>query len=343
MPEERKAKKIKEKRSGEIPRVSIIIPNYNSEAFLDACLDSLYKQIWKDFEVILVDNGSTDRSPQMAENHPLKPVVLRLDKNYGFAHAVNVGLEKSCAKLIALLNNDAQPDPLWLKNLVECAEQYPQMDFFASLVLRLECRDKIESAGVGWSLQARPIPLFAGKSPGRWLRDFEVFLASASAVLFRRRLLEKLGLFDEDYFAYLEDVGFFLKARLAGCRGMLVSKALVYHLGAGTELGDKPGKKRLESQKRVFLIARNRWWLIWDHLPAGLILLLLPLIAFGWLRGLGYHLFISGQIGAFLRGSLAGIFSFPSRRKVRKRVKGLWQIKSSELLKFMKKGFWEMR
>jgi len=300
------------------------------------------KQSYKDFEVIVVDNGSQDNSVNLALSHPLKPIVIKLEKNYGFARAVNLGIEKASSPLIALLNNDAFPDRNWLKNLLLSARAHPEMDFFASLVLRAEEQERIESAGVSWNLQARAEPLFENQVLSPFLKNYEVFLASGTAVLFRRALWEELGGFDEDYFAYLEDVGFFLKARIGGKRGMLVKEAVVYHFGARTELEDRKGKKPIESSQRVYLIARNRWWLVWEHLPLSIIFLLFPLIIWGWFRGLGYHLLISRQIVPFLRGSWKGFFSFPRRQKARKKVFSLWKIKKTRLIKFMKKGFWEL-
>ncbi len=322
-----------------IPKVSVVIPNFNGESFLGACLDSLLAQRFKDFEVIAVDNGSSDRSVSILQTHLLKPRIIRLDQNLGFAGAVNLGLEQAQADLIALFNNDAVADQDWLFELVAGADKNPEFDFFASLILQKESPEKIESAGVRYTLQCRSLPIFENETIGGQVRPVEVFLASAAAVLIRNKLFDRIGKFDPDYFAYLEDLDFFLRARLAGARGMLVPQAVVYHLGAGTELKDQPGRKRMESGQRVYLISRNRWYLIWDNLPLSAIFLLIPLIKLGWLRGFGYHLFRSGRLGDFLKGTWSGFFSMFQRSKKRQTVKALRRIGLGELLGWMQRGF----
>jgi len=315
------------------------MPNFNGRAFLKEGLDSLLGQSFREFELIAVDNGSSDDSIAILQNHPLQPRIIRLEKNLGFAAAINRGLEQARGDLIALFNNDAVADQDWLAELALAADAHPEFDFFASLILRREAPDKIESAGVTYTLQARSWPIFENETAGGQVRPLEVFLASAAAVLVRKKLFEQVGKFDEDYFAYLEDLDFFLRGRLAGARGMLVPKAIVHHFGAGTSLQDAPGKKRMESGQRVYLIARNRWYLIWDNLPLAAIILLFPLIKLGWLRGFFYHLFISGQIKSFLAGTAAGFFSFFSRGKKRRPTQALRRLKLGELLGWMKRGY----
>jgi len=321
----------------------VIIPNYNGAAYLGACLDSLASQSEKDFETILVDNGSTDNSVALAQNHPHKPKIIKLEKNHGFSGAVNRGIEQARADLIAVFNNDAVADERWLSRLAECSAQRKDMDFFASLVLRMDNREIIESAGVGYSIQARPQAIFEDELFSGKVAGMEVFLASGAAMLVRKNLFEKVGKLDEDYFAYLEDVDLFLRARLAGFKGMLAEGAIAYHRGASTVLGDNPGPKRMESKQRVSLISRNRWYLIWDNLPASLIILFSPFIFWGWMRGFFYHLLKSGQIKAFLSGSWTGFLSFPSRLQKRRTVKKLRKINLSEFVSWMWRGCKELR
>jgi GT2 family glycosyltransferase len=325
-----------------IPKFSVVVPNFNGAAYLGACLDSLAAQSEQDFETILVDNGSTDNSVKLAEAHPLKPRAVKLEENHGFSGAVNRGIEQTRADLIAIFNNDAVADKDWLRNLMQCSSKNPGMDFFASLVLRMDDRRQIESAGVAYSVQARPKAIFEDELFSGQVKAAEVFLASGAAMLVRRRLFEKIGKLDEDYFAYLEDVDLFLRGRLAGFRGMLCADAIVYHRGASTVLGDHPGKKRMESKQRVFLISRNRFYLIWDNLPASLILLLSPLICWGWVRGLLHHALRSGQLMAFLSGSATGFFSLPKRLTKRNSTNNLRAIKTSELVSWMVCGYREM-
>ncbi len=104
--------------------VSIIIPNWNGKDLLADCLGSLNKQTFKDFEIILVDNGSSDDSIEYISNHFPKTKVIKLDKNYGFAKAINSGVKNSMAKYVVFLNNDTEVDKSWLENLVKCAEKH---------------------------------------------------------------------------------------------------------------------------------------------------------------------------------------------------------------------------
>lgn len=286
----------------------------------------------------MADNGSQDDSLRILEQHPIRPKLIRLDRNFGFAQAVNLGIEQGRGELIALFNNDAIAEPAWLEQLSEAAANFPEMDFFASLILQSESREKIESAGVGYSWQARPYPFLENETVPAMLKPAEVFLASGAGVMIRKKLLDRIGKFDPDYFAYLEDIDFFLRARLAGAKGMLVPGAVIYHFSAGTDLSDQPGGKRMESGKRVYWISRNRWYLIGDNWPLPIIALLWPWICWGWLRGFGYHLFYSGRILQFLAGTVTGLFSFPLRGKKRKAVKKIRTIKLGELLSWMKKG-----
>ena len=321
----------------------MVIPNYNGAAYLGACLDSLASQSEKDFETILVDNGSIDNSVALAQSHPLKPRIIKLEKNHGFSGAVNRGIEQAQADLIAVFNNDAVADERWLSVLAECSARYQDMDFFATLVLRMENREVIESAGVGYGIQARPRAIFEDELFSGKVSGMEVFLASGAAMLVRKRLFEKVGKLDEDYFAYLEDVDLFLRARLAGFKGMLAEGAIAYHRGASTVLGDHTGPKRMESGRRVSLISRNRFFLLWDNVPTSLIAFFSPFIFWGWLRGFFYHLLKSGQIKAFLSGSVTGILSFPGRLQKRRATKKMRKISLPELVSWMREGYKELR
>lgn len=322
--------------------ISVIIPNYNGARFLKGCLDSLLAQRFKDFEVIVVDNGSRDESKRIVEEHPIKPVWLGFETNKGFCCAVNFGIKKSSGELIALLNNDAVADPRWLLEGFETANKRPEIDFFASLVLSLKERDIVESAGIAYSSFSRPWSLFEGNRASGNIISLEVFGASGAGAFFRRSFFEEIGFFDEDYFAYFEDVDLCFRAILAGKRGVLVPSAVVYHLGGGTELKDKRGNNQRESSHRVFLQARNRWYLIYDNLPLSLIILWSWRIFLGMSRGFFYHFFLSGRWVNFLAGFFKGAFSFPWRLKKRKKVFSMRKIDFFELKDWIKKGAQEL-
>src|SRR5215208_3760578 len=114
------------------PRVTVVVPNWNGEKFLDTCLSSLQEQTFQDFETVLVDNGSTDGSVAFVHRNFPEVRVLALGENKGFSVAVNAGIRASHTEYVALLNNDTETDPGWLEALVRAAEAYPEAGLFAS-------------------------------------------------------------------------------------------------------------------------------------------------------------------------------------------------------------------
>ncbi len=129
------------------PRVTVVIPNWNGERFLNLCLGSLRRQSFKNFETILVDNGSTDASVGFTERHFPEVRVITLNDNRGFSVAVNAGIRASEAKYVALLNNDTEAEPGWLEALVRAAESYPEAALFASKLVDFHDRRLLDGAG----------------------------------------------------------------------------------------------------------------------------------------------------------------------------------------------------
>ena len=220
-------------------KVSVIIPSWNGKAFLNVCLTSLRRQTFKDFDIIVVDNNSTDNTvPFLKQNFP-EVEIIQLSTNRGFSIAVNIGIRTSNAEYVALLNQDTEVDPKWLEELVNVLDKHPDIDFCASKLMRFDNRNIIDSAGDGYSRAGYPYKIGAGeKDNHRFQEQRRVFGACAAAAIYRRSLFESVGLFDDDIGDYSTDVDINFRAQLIGLNCYFVPTAIVYHRVAGsTDIG----------------------------------------------------------------------------------------------------------
>lgn len=323
-----------------LPEITVVIPNYNGQSLLPACLDSLARQRQPAAEVIVVDNGSQDDSCRVVRNHPLKPRWLELERNRGFAAAVNAGIRASQTPAVALLNNDAVADPRWLLAGAQGLLRYPQAASFASLMLRREARDLVDSAGDVYARDGRPRPRGRHQPAAHFDQPHEIFSASAGAAFFRRRRLEEVGPFDESFFAYLEDVDWGFRSRLLGHQCVFLPEAVVYHQGAATPLGDRPGPRPEESRQRVRWIARNKIFVWGQNLPGPLLFAWAPDFTEGLLRSAGYHLLYSRQFSAFVLGTLEGLLGLPGRLARRREAQTRRRVSVPELKRMILQGAW---
>ncbi len=210
--------------------VSIIIPNWNGLKLLKVCLLSLKKQSFKGFEVIVVDNGSEDDSVEYVKKKCPEFKVIELNKNYGFAKAVNEGIKKSQGKYVVLLNNDTEVDKNFLKYLVETADEQ-NVSFLTAKRFNYYKRDLIDSVGDDMDSVGHLILCGLGqKNSIKFDKSGYIFLASGGSCLIKKEVFEKIGYFDEDYFMYMEDADFFFRAQLAGFQGWYEPRAVVYHM-----------------------------------------------------------------------------------------------------------------
>lgn len=249
--------------------VSVVMVNLNGIGFLKDCLQSIYGQSYSDFEVILVDNGSTDGSVSFVKENFPAVNILENGGNLGFAKANNQGIKISKGKYIALLNNDTVVDKDWLKNLVKAAESSPdKVGMWAGKILSLKNPKIIDSVG-GLMISCDGIAKGRGRleeDRGQYDREEEVFIPSACAALYRKELLNEVGLFDEDFFAYCEDTDLGMRARLSGWETVSVPRAIVYHYYSGTT-----GKY---TSAKAYFVERNHIWLAIKNFPSSRILLL---------------------------------------------------------------------
>jgi GT2 family glycosyltransferase len=252
------------------PTVSIVLINWNGREHLTRCLPSITAQTYRDYEIIVVDNGSTDGSVSyVRDSYPAVRLILN-DHNAGFACANNQGISVATGRYVVVLNNDTWVGPDWLESLVTSAESRPEMGAFACLVKFDDRRDMIDSAGLTVSVLGHGCQNHLGDAADGIIEAKEVFGVSATAAMFRRELLDDVGLFDEDYFIYYEDVDLAWRARLLGWRSILVPAAVVYHIHSATVGRGSPFKKRL--------LTRNRMWTIVKDYHVPTLLFFLPFI-----------------------------------------------------------------
>jgi len=300
------------------PRVTVVIPNWNGERFLKLCLRSLRDQSFRDFEVLLVDNGSTDGSLDfVAENYP-EVRIIALGENRGFSGAVNVGIRASGTELVALLNNDTELDQNWLEALVRAADSHPESGLFASKLVDFHDRTLLDGAGDAMRLSGLPYRLGHGeRDSGRFARAGYVFGACAAAALYRRDMLDEVGLFDEDFVSYCEDGDLSFRAQLAGYRCFYVPGAVVYHMGSASTGGKRsPTATRLGSRNSFSLLVKN--------LPLCAVPYILPFFVLGQLARL-ITAAATGSLRAHLEG-LAGAWRhlplmLEKRAEIQKRKK----------------------
>jgi len=249
-------------------KISIIIPTFNGKDFLRECLGSVYRLNFPSYEVILVDNNSIDGSVDLVKKEFPQVKIIALNKNYGFARAVNEGIKLAASDrrqgtgenhYIALLNNDTRVDRNWLEELARAAEKNPEVSVFASNILSWD-GEKIDSQGMKffWKGKAEQINQNKRFDPNSKLQNpRSIFGACAAAALYKKDIFQKIGFFDEDFFAYLEDVDFSFRAQLAGGKCLFIPSAIVYHQGGATRKRMGNFKARMDAKNWTFLIIKN--------------------------------------------------------------------------------------
>ncbi len=306
------------------PRVSVIIPNWNGTRYLAPCLASLRKQRFGDFEVIVVDNASTDDSVEMVQRDYPEVRLVRLPTNKGLTGGVNAGIAEARGDIIVLLNNDTEVDENWLAELVGALDAHPEASMAASKMRLFDRRDVIHSAGDYYRTDG--IPGNRGvweEDTGQYDNNDHVFGPCGGAAAYRRSLLDQIGLFDEDLFMYCEDVDMAWRAQLAGHRCVFAPGAVVYHhlsaTGGGTLASFYTGRNT------IYVIAKNypgdlfrRHWR--DIIRAQWNIVREALAA--W-RGEAAR--------ARLRGVLAGLAAIPKALRKRRQVQRLQPLTADDL------------
>jgi GT2 family glycosyltransferase len=294
--------------------VSIVIPNWNGLRFLSGCLASIQRQQFSAWQIIVVDNGSSDGSVVYLRTEQPQVQLVSLPENRGFSAAVNAGILSSDAPYIFLLNNDTELEPDCLHHLLKAAEALPEYDVFAPKMLSFQQREVLDGAGdaylrggAGYRLGTMEKDSAVYNKPG------PVFGACAGAALYRRSLFDRIGLFDEDFFAYLEDVDFNLRLNRAGGRAWHVPEAAVYHIGSASS-GSKfnPFTIRLSTRNSIYILLK--------HYSLPFFLRLLPVIViyqFFWLL----FSIKKGYITAYCQGMAEALAGWGRMRGKRQEIR----------------------
>ncbi len=254
------------------PAITVIIPNLNGKRFLGICLDSINRQTFHDFSIIIVDNGSVDGSVEFIRDHYTDVQVIEFKENRGFGAAVNEGIKRAKSEYVCLLNNDVELHPNFLKEMITVLERKKDVDYCAAKMFNYYDRNLLDGAGegvfragVGYRLGALEYDI------GIFDHQRRVFGACAGAAVYRRSFFEKVGYFDEDFFSYLEDVDINFRANLYGLRCVYIPNAKVFHIGSATT-------GSTFNRFTVRLTTRNIFNIVAKNYPISLIFKSLPAI-----------------------------------------------------------------
>lgn len=285
--------------------ISVIIPNWNGKKFLQGCLDSLLKDNYGQIQIIVVDNGSKDGSVEFIENNYPTVKLVKFAENTGFSVAVNAGIKASSGEYIALLNNDTVVDSSWLSRMIAVMHEHPEIGSTGCKMLAYDNHKLLDGAGDGYRRGGLPGRI-GHREIDRGQFDEERYILGpcGGAALYRRAMFDDIGLFDEDYFAYLEDVDMALRAQSAGYKSIYVPTAVMYHLGCGTTgSGYHPLVVRLSAQNNINTIVKN--------IPLALLLKFLPQIIYWQAYYFAVVIVRGGQVLPWLDGTFRALKLLP--------------------------------
>jgi GT2 family glycosyltransferase len=308
-------------------KATIVIPNWNGWQHLQRCLPTVFTQTYPNFEVVIVDNASTDGSVELVrEQFPQVNLIVN-DSNLGFAAANNIAIRATSASYIATLNNDTEVEANWLSELVKGMSSDPKVGMVASKILYMQPPHLVDSAGVGVSRAGLAWNRCNGAQEDPLeVEPYEVFGPSAAAALYRRAMLDEVGLFDEAYFAYYEDIDLAWRARLMGWRCLYVPTARVYHAHSATS--------RQGSSFKRYLLSRNEIWTIVKNYPTPDLWLYLPEILFYDLLSAAYRIILERSWSPLL-GRLAALRQLRPMLRQRRIIQKRRQASSREMRQLM--------
>jgi GT2 family glycosyltransferase len=293
-------------------KVSVIVLNWNGRDMLAGCLGSLALQTFRDFEVILADNGSSDGSAEYVRERFPWVRLLALETNAGFSGGNNRALSLCKGELIVTLNNDTEAEPDFLTELSAAADRDPGVGMVAALLVNFFTPGILDAAGIapgfdglGYCLgHGEPVAVPRGEPA-------EIFGPSAGAALYRRSMLEEVGFFDNNFFAYYEDLDLAWRGRHSGWRCVTAPHAVVRHMHSATSGKTTPFT--------IYHLHRNKWYVLLKNWPMRLLLRHLPRILFTDLAAFSLAA-MKGRGGAAFRARLAVLAALPrlltERRKL---------------------------
>lgn len=303
--------------------ISIVIPNFNGREHLVSCFKSLKWQTYRDFSVVLVDNGSSDDSVQHTREQFPEGNVIEMGFNSGFARAVNEGIKYSVknlkSDLILLLNNDIELDPDFLEIIHNTFSLHPDVSSVAVKMLNYYKRDVIDDCG-DFIKAGGGSPLARGngeKDSGQYDKEEYIFGACAGAAVFKSDVFERAGFFDEKFFAYYEDIDFSFRLQLLGYKCFYQPKAVCYHKRGGTSSIATHGFQTEMCERNLVLMRLKNY-------PLSIYLLYQPLFFaarvmryYGFIKYHSFSIFLRALKG-YLRGSFLLITKLPERFRIQK-------------------------
>lgn len=297
-------------------KVSIVIPNYNGKNFMEPCMKALERQTMQDFEVIVVDNASTDGSIEFIEKKYPNIRLLKMEENLGFAGGVNVGIRAARAPYVLLLNNDTECFPDFVKRLYYAIKRDKKIFSVSSKMICLHDPSKVDSAGDLYSILGWAFNRGSGKPVENYEASAPIFTACAGAAIYRKSIFEKIGYFDEQFFAYREDIDIGYRARIYGYRNIYCPKAQVYHVGSGTS-------GSTHNSFKVKLGVRNNIYVNYKNMPLFFLTINLPFLLAGYL--IKWIYFVKKGFGKeYAAGFIEGFRTICKLKKVPFHQKNLW-------------------
>jgi GT2 family glycosyltransferase len=307
--------------------LSVIIPNWNGAAHLPACLESLRRQTFRDFEAIVADNASTDNSRELLARDYPEVEVVALDHNTGFTGACNAGLRAARGDIQILLNNDTEVDPNWLAEVAAAFDRHPQAGLVASKMLLFDQRDTFHTAGDLYRTDGLPA------NRGAWQKDvgqFDeglVFSACGGSAAYRKAMLDQIGLLDEDFFFSCEDVDLAWRAQLAGWKAVFAPRAVVFHKLSAT--GGGATASFYDGRNFIYVLVKDAptsmWRKHWREIIGAQWRITLEALK-AW-RGVAAR--------ARLRGQLTGLLALPKLIAKRRQVQAMRKVSDEYILSIL--------
>lgn len=319
--------------------MTVVVPTLGADEALAGCLRALESQTFERFEVVVVDNSGAKR----VQAKSARVRVIANEKNVGFGSAINQVVRASESPYVAVINDDAEADARWLERLVKAAEARPKAGMFASEV-RLAGTGTLDSAGMLIAADGSSKQRGHGEEPAKFAQQTDVLCPSGSAAMYRRKMLDEVGLFDETFFLYCEDTDLGLRAQRAGWECAYVAGAVVEH-----RYSFSAGRA---SPLKAYYVERNRLLTAIKNLPLGM-LLATPAFAvarYFWhlvsmLEGEGKAAeFRQAGFGAAMlpflvfRAHVAALFRLPRLLKERRRVYAQARITPREFRDLLKRN-----
>lgn len=318
-------------------KVSVVTPNYNGERFLKAFFESLNNDSELIDEIIIVDNGSDDGSKEYirANSFNFSVKIIENSENMGFAPAVNQGILEARNEYIFSLNNDTEIKKGSIRALVDLISSDDEIFSVQAKMLQYNNKELVDDVGDEYNLLAWTKKTGENHNSNEFTQVREIFSSCAGAAMYKKSLLTEIGMFDANYFAYMEDVDLAIRSRIYGYKNLLCPDAVVYHIGSATS-----GSRH--NDFKVRLAARNNVWTVYKNLPIPMKIVNFIFLFLGFL--IKYVFFVKKGFGStYLSGLREGLSTRNKIDKVKFRTgntKNYFKIEYRLIintLKFLKK------